>query len=500
MPTRKSLSDILRSLSGIFRSLFRIKREERCLASFLLVVFLALDALVVCKYYDVFTPQTRFYWHLFISKFHVSGFDPITYSVVSNWTAGYNVYRHPLLAFFMYVPYLINQALMCITGINCAIFIVSAIQTFCAFYGAIFLYRIFREIVGVSRTDSSLLTVFFFGFAFVMLSAMVPDHFIISMMLLLLALYVSGKLIQKRQRLTIWQSALYFFLTAGTSLNNGLKIYLSMLFVNGKRIFRPKYLFFAILLPTALTWGAARMSYDHIVWPRDVAAKAARAKAKAAKQKKQEEEKLRKQHDDSVRIASFTAYQLDSLSADSARRDSIAKAKPKPVRRRKNGKPISNGEFLSWTDITTSRTESVVENLFGEGIQLHEGHLLGDVLNSRPIIVNYRHAFNYIVEAVIVLLFIAGIWCGRRSRFMWLVMSYFALDIALHIGLGFAINEVYIMSAHWMYAIPIAMAFLMKAISGHRRQALALKTIVALLAAYLWIWNVSLIVRYLYFT
>lgn len=500
MPTRKSLSDILRSLSGIFRSLFRIKREERCLASFLLVVFLALDALVVCKYYDVFTPQTRFYWHLFISKFHVSGFDPITYSVVSNWTAGYNVYRHPLLAFFMYVPYLINQGLMCITGINCAIFIVSAMQTFCAFYGAIFLYRIFREIVGVSRTDSSLLTVFFFGFAFVMLSAMVPDHFIISMMLLLLALYVSGKLIQKRRRLTIWQSALYFFLTAGTSLNNGLKIYLSMLFVNGKRIFRPKYLFFAILLPTALTWGAARMSYDHIVWPRDVAAKAARAKAKAAKQKKQEEEKLRKQHDDSVRIASFTAYQLDSLSADSARRDSIAKAKPKPVRRRKNGKPISNGEFLSWTDITTSRTESVVENLFGEGIQLHEDHLLGDVLNSRPIIVNYRHAFNYIVEAVIVLLFIAGIWCGRRSRLMWLVMSYFALDIALHIGLGFAINEVYIMSAHWMYAIPIAMAFLMKAISGRRRQALALKTIVALLAVYLWIWNVSLIVRYLYFT
>lgn len=500
MPTRKSLSDILRSLSGIFRSLFRIKREERCLASFLLVVFLALDALVVCKYYDVFTPQTRFYWHLFISKFHVSGFDPITYSVVSNWTAGYNVYRHPLLAFFMFVPYLINQGLMCITGINCAIFIVSAMQTFCAFYGAIFLYRIFREIVGVSRTDSSLLTFFFFGFAFVMLSTMVPDHFIISMMLLLLALYVSGKLILKRRSLTIWQSALYFFLTAGTSLNNGLKIYLSMLFVNGKRIFRPKYLFFAILLPTALTWGAARMSYDHIVWPRDVAAKAARAKAKAAKQKKQEEEKLRKQHDDSVRIASFTAYQLDSLSADSARRDSIAKAKPKPVRRRKNGKPISNGEFLSWTNITTSRTESVVENLFGEGIQLHEDHLLGDVLNSRPIIVNYRHAFNYIVEAVIVLLFIAGIWCGRRSRFMWLVMSYFALDIALHIGLGFAINEVYIMSAHWMYAMPIAMAFLMKTISERRRQALALKTLVALLAAYLWIWNVSLIVRYLYFT
>ena len=142
----------------------------------------------------------------------------------------------------------------------------------------------------------------------------------------------------------------------------------------------------------------------------------------------------------------------------------------------------------------------MVENLFGEGIQLHEDHLLGDVLKSRPMIENYRHAFNYIIEAVIVLLFIAGIWCGRRSRFMWLAMSYFALDMALHVGLGFGINEVYIMSAHWIYVMPITMAFLMKAMAGRRRQALALKTLMALLAAYLWIWNVSLIVRYLYFT
>ena len=91
-------------LVRIFTSLFRIKREERTLAIVLLLVFLALDALVVCKYYDVFTPLNAHYWHLFISKFHISGFDPITYSVVSDWTAGYNVYRHPLLAFYMYVP------------------------------------------------------------------------------------------------------------------------------------------------------------------------------------------------------------------------------------------------------------------------------------------------------------------------------------------------------------------------------------------------------------
>ena len=484
-------------LVRIFTSLFRIKREERALAIVLLLVFLALDALVVCKYYDVFTPLNAHYWHLFISKFHISGFDPITYSVVSDWTAGYNVYRHPLLAFYMYVPYLINQALIWATGINCAIFIVAAIQMFSAFYSAIFLYRICREIVGVSRTDSTLLTFFFFGFAFVMLSSMVPDHFIISMMLLLLALYVSGKLMIRRRKLTIWQSALYFFLTAGTSLNNGLKIYLSDLFVNGFRIFRPKFLFLAILLPAALTWGAARMSYDHIVWPRDVAAKAARAKAKAAKEAKKKAEAAERHRQDSIRIASFTLEQMDSLRRDSLQRDSIAKAKPKPIRRRKNGKPIANGEFIGWTDITTSRSESIVENLLGESIQLHQDYVLGDVLKSRPMIVHYRHWYNYAVEGLIALLFVLGVWAGRRSRFMWLVMSYFALDMVLHIGLGFGINEVYIMSAHWIYAIPIAVAFLLKNV-GHRRYQLALKGVLALLAVWLWAWNVTLIVGYLY--
>ena len=484
-------------LIRIFTSLFRIKREERALAIVLLLVFLALDALVVCKYYDVFTPLNAHYWHLFISKFHISGFDPITYSVVSDWTAGYNVYRHPLLAFYMYVPYLINQALIWATGINCAIFIVTAIQLFSAFYAAIFLYRICREIVGVSRTDSTLLTFFFFGFAFVMLSSMVPDHFIISMMLLLLALYVSGKLMIRRRKLTIWQSALYFFLTAGTSLNNGLKIYLSNLFVNGFRIFRPKFLFLAILLPAALTWGAARMSYDHIVWPRDVAAKAARAKAKAAKEAKKKAEAAERHRQDSIRIASFTVEQMDSLRRDSVQRDSIAKAKPKPVRRRKNGKPIANGEFIGWTDITTSRSESIVENLLGESIQLHQDHVLGDVLKSRPMIVHYSHWYNYAVEGLIALLFVLGVWAGRRSRFMWLVMSYFALDMVLHIGLGFGINEVYIMSAHWIYALPIAVAFLLKNV-GRRRYQLALKGVLALLAVWLWAWNVTLIVGYLY--
>lgn len=482
--------------------IFRIRREERWLALVVLVALLALNALVLCKYYDLFTPITRWYWPLFIHNFHISGFDPITYSVVSDWLAGYNVYRHPLLAFYMYVPYLINQALMQFTGINCAIFIVAAIQVFCAFYSMVFTYRIFREVIEVRRADATVLTLFFFSFAYVMVAAIVPDHFIISMMLLLIALYISGRRMKSGRSFKTWQTVLYFILTAGTSLNNGLKIYLSDLFVNGWRIFRPKFLFGCILLPAALTWGVARMSYDYIVWPRDVTAKAAREKAKAAKEAKRKAEQAEQAHRDSIVFAAFTTAQQDSALAAKAERDSVNKAKAAAAKKkkhvRKNGKPIANGEFISWTDVTTSRSESIVENLFGESIQLHQDYLLGDVLRTRPMMVHYRYAFNYIVEGIIALLFVLGIWAGRRSRFFWLAMSYFALDMVLHVGLGFGINEVYIMSAHWIYIIPIAVAFLLKA-TEKRRKALALKGLIAALAAYLWIWNVALIVQYLFF-
>lgn len=272
--------------------IFRIRREERWLALVVLVALLALNALVLCKYYDLFTPITRWYWPLFIHNFHISGFDPITYSVVSDWLAGYNVYRHPLLAFYMYVPFLINQALMQITGINCAIFIVAAIQVLCAFYSMVFTYRIFREVIEVRRADATVLTLFFFSFAYVMVAAIVPDHFIISMMLLLIALYISGRRMKSGRSFKTWQTVLYFILTAGTSLNNGLKIFLAALFVNRRRFFRLRFLLLGVILPSALIWGTARVTYAKLVWPREMAQKKAKEEKKAREAKKAEEARM----------------------------------------------------------------------------------------------------------------------------------------------------------------------------------------------------------------
>lgn len=444
--------------------IFKIQKEERWLALIIFALLAILNGLVIAKYNAPFTQITNDYYKNFIRHFCVSGFDPLTYWVLSDWSAAYNVYRHPLLAFYMYVPYLINMGLMKLTGYNCALYIAVIIQMFCAFYSMVFLYRIFREVIELGKWASHALTLLFFSFGYVMVSAIVPDHFVISMLLLILALYVSGRRMKNHHDFKIWQSVLYFLLTAGTSLNNGLKIFFSALFVNGKRFFRPKHLLLAVILPAGLLWGFCYWEYRTYVWPNEMARKEAKAKKEAAKK-------------DSIQKAK-----------------QLAKEKAKKKRGPKQGTPLTKVGFMSWTDISTSRTESVVENLMGESIQLHPDYLLGDELRHRPMIVKYRYWWNYAVEGIISLLFLAGIWYGRKSKYLWLVLSYFALDMVLHIGLGFGINEVYIMTAHWIYALPIAMGFLIKNAPIRFRKYLI--GIVAAIALYLIIYNGRLIVGY----
>ena len=161
------------------------------------------------------------------------------------------------------------------------------------------------------------------------------------------------------------------------------------------------------------------------------------------------------------------------------------------------GKPMGQGEFSSWTDATTPRLASIVENFFGEPIQLHADHLLGDVLVNRPVIVAYRHAASYAVEAAIVLFFLAGIWAGRRSRFLWIALSWMGFDMIIHVALGFGLNEVYIMSPHWLFVLPIAMAFALLRLRG--RWLLAARVALMGLSVFLLAYNASLYVQYLFF-
>src|SRR5574344_253375 len=248
--------------------LFRIRVEERWMALVHFLIIASLDVLVIRKYFDSFSRLVDNYRGMLSHVFCISGCEPFSYDVVSQWHPGYNIYRHPLLAFVMYLPYQVNQGLMSLTGVDCAQFVVAAILIFCAFYSLIFLFRIFREVIEISYWDAIVLSFMLFSFAYIMLAACVPDHFIMSMFMLLLVLYLSGLKMKRHLSLTRIQTIVLFFITAGVSLNNGIKVIFANFWVNGKAFFKPLNLLLVVILPSALIWGVACLEWKHFEAPK----------------------------------------------------------------------------------------------------------------------------------------------------------------------------------------------------------------------------------------
>lgn len=463
-----------------FFDLFRLRNEERLPAIGILLLMVLINVLVVTAYAPRFLQPADDYWKLFVNGFKVSGFDPITYYVISEWDTAYNVYRHPLLAFFWFPAYALNQGLTALFGINFAPLMVAAVQVVTGVYTFVFMRRIFREQIGLERWDATLPAAMLFSFAYVLLSLCVPDHFSLSMFLLVFTLYLSGRKMQTGTTWTKCQTVMMFVLTAGVSLNNGIKTFLAALFVNGKKTFRWRFLLLAVLLPSALIWGFCRLEYRVYVWPQEMAKKAKKARidsiARARIYQKVSDTISIK---DTALIAAGVKAEINKRAWAKFRRDHA-----------KTGKPLAKGEFMRWTDISTSRSSTFVENLFGEAFLLHRDHLLEDTLRSRPVIVPYSSALPYVVMGLMSVLILGGIWCGRRQKLLWLAMSFFGFDMFIHFALGFGINEIYIMSPHWAFVFPMAIACLLKRSEG--KQRIALRVVLVGLWLFMLAYNLSL--------
>ena len=478
----------MKTLFKIFK-LFIIRPSEWIASIPLMLYFTWLNYLIVSKYADVFlhTQKTTD----FFAHFRVSGFDSLIYSTLTQWHLAFFVHRHPLLADLLWPLTELNNGLYALKGLNMAPINVAVILMVFTLYTFVFICRTMREVVGLGRLDANLLTYLTFSFAFITLTYIVPDHFAGSMTLLTLTMYLAGKKMKKGKSFTIFQTVVLFLLTAGVTMSNGVKTFIMALFTNGKRFWRPSYLIFAILFPAAAIWGFAQWQQNKYIEPRE--------QQKAAKRRAQSAAEL-KAYEKAVADTATVFYDSATIKMVAKHRyqqhlwEEHERNMKDPWNANK-GKPISKGGFMAWTDVSTPRWESTVENLLGEGFQLHRDYLLEDCLRTKPAIVPYRSWYNYAIEVLIVLLFIGGIWCGRRSRFLWMLLSCLAFDMVLHLGLGFGLNEVYIMTAHWAFVVPVVIGYLFHQKHGLRH--FSLHIIVGLLTLWLWLWNGWLIVGYL---
>lgn len=441
-------------------NIFKIKKEERIPSLIALLVFVLLNGLFFYKYSNLFLQAHHVsYWQLFAKTFHVSGFDAWSYIFMSNGKLYFEIPRHPLFAVILYPFYLINKELIAAGDTNYAMIFMAILLIASAYYSFIFIYRVFREIIEVGKKDSLLLSAMLYSFGMVMVSMLVPDHFCWSLFLLTMTLYLAGKAMKEKKQLSAWTIGILSFLTGGVTLSNIAKTYLAAWFVNGKKVFAWKNMV-AMILPAILLIGTAYLIYTEIREPQFHADKKIEIKAHAK----------------------------DTLQA---RKDSIHHAWVLAH----TGKPMKEEGFWKWTDISTSRSDALIHNMMGESIQLHDSYLLDDMCVNRPTIVKYNHAFNYVIEGIVALLFILGIIVAVRHRFFLMVLSWLALDICIHFVMGFGLNEMYIMACHWIFIIPISIAYLLKSLTPSRQTIIRGTTL--LLTLYLWVWNGYLVFSYM---
>lgn len=435
-----------------------LRKEERPVAIVALIVFAALNALLIANHWQSFTRGAHVgFWSVFYNHLNMSGYDIFSLIFISCMRLHWNALRHPLFVALLLPLFWLNHQIMPPTEFNAAVLLMGTLLVAADVWGAVLMHRLLRDVVEVNRMDAAFLTAMFYGFAHVMIATMVPDHFALSLPLLLLTLLLAGRKLKEGKPMKLWQSALLFFLTAGMTLTNGVKVALTAWFVNGKKVFSWRSIL-SFVVPTLLLGAIYVWQQETIVAPQERNIK--RIEAAVTKKDPARIAKL-KEHDDFVK--------------------------------QQNGEALTKSvPLLEWSDMTTSRWQSAVDNLFGESLQLHRDYLLEDVQQTRPVFVEYRSAVNYIVEALVVLLLVAGAWIARREKFFLMVLSWFAFDMIMHMGFGFGLNEVYIMTAHWAFIIPIAAGYILR-----RKNSMAARVLVAALTLWLWAYNAVIVIGYL---
>ncbi|MBF1623662.1 DUF6080 domain-containing protein [Prevotella sp.] len=442
--------------------IFKVKKEERWLAFAMLAVFVTFNAMVIASHYHLYTMDAHGgFWSIFTKNFRMSGYDCWSWITVSGGRIHFVTSRHPLYLTFLYPLYLLNDWLIQNVGYNFAVYFMAVIIVFSAFYAVLFMYRVFREVLELRRKDARILTLLLFSFGHVLIPTMVPDHFVISLMLLSLTLYITGKKMKKGQLLTAWQSLVLTFFTAGMATSNGVKTLLAGLFTNGKKVFTCKFISIGVVLPLFLLLGIQQSQYYLLEVPQQ--AVVSHIESETLKKNPQKVLEHKKQRDE---------WQRTHL-----------------------GQPVGDGVITKLMDVSTPRIPTIVENFFGESIQLHQRSLLKDVSWERPIFVEYNWSVNYIIEAFVVLLFIVGIVFSYKQRFFKMLLAWFACDLTLHLILGFAVTEVYIMTSGWAFIIPISYGYLLKRLS--MKWLKLMRVALIMLTIYLWIYNAGQTFYYL---
>lgn len=414
--------------------LFTPRKGEIAFSAFLLALTFVLNLLYIGKYYGVSWPS-------------ISGYDQFLLSTLTDWlhsrylnpdfTA---VYSHPGFGIAMVPLYAVNYILSSIIGSNCANFVLAIVLMTMFIAETILLKRILNEHIGLKLPVSFILSTLFSGLAYVLLMSFTPDHFAFSQFLLILYVY----LWTKNQQGNSGKLDLVTTCIGCITITNGIKIILSKLLFERKQ-------FKKCLFQNTIIWSLLILVSMFLA--RNVT--------------------YSTQNDDTTRT------EQKHKASENSEHNYIDKIKP-----------IYWG-YRNWINTEKSRTNSFINNMFGQSILFHPNSLSQDNISMGYYPVFWKN----IVNAIFMIMVACGIALSRKTKLMQLLLCFLSIDVFIHLVCCFGISELYIFSPHFLFIYIISIGYLIKRTSGFTR--LLSITATALIACILYINNITEIVHYL---
>ena len=145
-----------------------LRKEERPVAIVALIVFAALNALLIANHWQSFTRGAHVgFWSVFYNHLNMSGYDIFSLIFISCMRLHWNALRHPLFVALLLPLFWLNHQIMPPTEFNAAVLLMGALLVAADVWGAVLMHRLLRDVVEMNRMDAVLLTALFYGFAHV---------------------------------------------------------------------------------------------------------------------------------------------------------------------------------------------------------------------------------------------------------------------------------------------------------------------------------------------
>ena len=147
--------------------------------------------------------------------------------------------------------------------------------------------------------------------------------------------------------------------------------------------------------------------------------------------------------------------------------------------------------YKYWINPDVSRTNSFINNIFGQSILFHSNSLNQDNVSMGY----YPELWKNILNVLFIVMVLCGIVLSIKTKLMQLLLCFLSVDFFIHLVCCFGISEIYIYCPHYLFIFVISIGYLIKRTSGLLQGSIITTVILLNFAVYLN--NISVIINYL---